>query len=186
MRNQEYWCPARGGFNRVKFDEHLGRLSAMDLRVVLRVLEIIGKMSVNMAAKRSLDHGEMEREDISVTTLDALMDIHAHNHDTALPLRTLRSWIPPRPVHGPPEAANSDEVGGLSSVLPSPGLLREGGGAPSSIGGARPSAPDDRVGGSAVRGCAHVTPARAGDTSAPVVDSRTGRVAGSLMGSPEE
>jgi len=91
MSNQEDWFPARGGFNRVKVNEHLGRLSAMDLHVVLRVLDITGKMSVKMAAKRSLDLEVMEREDISVTTLDALMDHHAHNHDAALPRRTLRS-----------------------------------------------------------------------------------------------
>jgi len=48
------------------------------------------------------------------------------------------------------------------------------------------SNPDDRVGGSAERGGAHVTPARGCDASAPVDERRTGRVAGSPMGSPEE
>lgn len=118
------WSPARGGFDNAKADKYLMHLSSPDLRVFMRVLDVVGKVGASIVFKRRAALEAMAREDISEVTLEALVDDHALNcSDTRpkTPRRTLRSLLPPRVSHqahdGPPLVVESLKAGSACDAL---------------------------------------------------------------------
>jgi len=119
------------------------RLSSLDLRLVMCVLDGSGKMSVPMAVKRGGALDAMGQEGISDATLEALMDDDAQNTGDArsgLPRRTLRFWLAPRSEGGPSARVSSSGSVGLSGEPPRVVQVGTGGWVPVGFGGAPPRA----------------------------------------------
>ena len=119
-------------------------LSSMDLRIVMRVLDVVGKMGATKVVKRRAALEVMAREDVSDVALEALMDDHALNGSNT-PRRALRSRLLSRAAHhahdGPPQVTGSHEAGGAGEILIGAGPIPSRAGAPPDIGGAHPSDP---------------------------------------------
>jgi len=137
------WRPVRAGFDHAKVQAHLMRLYSLDLRSVMRVLDVSGKKSAPMAVKRGVALEVMQREDISDATLGALMDDDAQNDGDArsgLPRRTLRFWLAPRSAGGPSAPVGSR--GAVGDAPPGVGHVGAGHRVPVGLGRAPPSAVD--------------------------------------------
>jgi len=67
-------APSRRPFNHEKASAFLEKLSATELRTVLRVLRIKGRIQANMADKRAIAASCMEDQNIDDEQLEALMD----------------------------------------------------------------------------------------------------------------
>jgi len=130
------WRPERGGFNRAKAEKFLMCLSSMDLRIVMRVLDVVGKMGATKVVKRRAALEVMAREDVSDVALEALMDDHALN-GSSTPRRALRSRHLSRSAHhahdGPPQVTGSHEAGGAGDILVGAGPIPSRAGAPPDI-----------------------------------------------------
>jgi len=170
------------------------RLSSLDLRSVMRVLDVSGKMSAPMAVKRGFALEVMQREDISDATLEALMDNDSKNNGDArsgLPRRTLCFWLAPRSAGGPSAPVGSRGAVGFSDAPPGVGHVEAGLRVPVGVGGAPPCAVDGslvespaRCGGAGLNlgaGAASLSTGAALDA----VDSRSLGVSVTTLGSPE-
>jgi len=170
------------------------RLSSLDLRSVMRVLDVSGKMSAPMAFKRGVALEVMQSEDMSDATLEALVDDDAQNNGDArsgLPRRTLRFRLAPRSAGGPSTPVGSSGAVGFSGAPPGVGQVGAGRRVLVGLGGAPPCA----VGGSLVESPARYGGAglklRAGAASLStgaaleMVDSRTLGGSASPLGPPE-